>query len=411
MAQVKTPLYDSFFLNEPALIQEVLEKRPQDFPKSDLIGSTLAPLLGSSIFVTNGDTWARQRRIVDPAFEKGRLRTSFMSMRSAGDAALDRLGQGDIEAEFEMSFLAADVIFRSLFSIPITDKDAEQVFHSFREFQRSQPILSFTDLLRLPRWFPRYRRGASHAKRIREILGELVAKRQKLIDQGDAPDDLATKIMTTKDPETGHGFSSAEMIDQVAIFFLAGHETSASALAWSLYCLARDQDAQQKIVQELESVVGSREIEFSDVPKLRFSRDVFREVLRLYPPVPMMVRQSVKSENFRDQHVAPGSLCLISPWHLQRNERIWENPDVFDPWRWQDERTHECARDAYIPFSKGVRVCTGAGFAMVEGVLLLAMLVRKFEFHPKGAEPVPVAHLTVRAENGIQLTIRDRTSI
>ena len=408
MARMKTPFYDSVLVNEPDLVREVLDKRPLDFPKSQLIARMLRPLLGASVFVTNGAVWAGQRRIIDPAFEAGRLRESFDAMRDAGEAALARMGPGETEMEFETAHLAADVIFRTLFSISITEARARAVFEAFRAYQRAQPLLSPLDLVKAPGWLPRRKRGAAHAATIRDVLSDLVHERQQAIAAGTAPDDLATKIMTTRDPETGAVFTEAEMVDQVAIFFLAGHETSASALSWALYCLACDPQAQMGIVAEVERVVGAGRLEFEHIPKLRFTRDVFREVLRLYPPVPMMVRETVQPETFRGTDLAAGSLCIVSPWHLGRHAGIWAAPDVFDPWRWQDETTRACARDGHLPFSRGARVCPGAGFAMMEGVLLLAMLVREFHLAPTPRVPVPVAHLTVRAEDGIWLSLGPR---
>ena len=143
--------------------------------------------------------------------------------------------------------------------------------------------------------------------------------------------------------------------------------------------------------------------------KLRLARDIFREALRLYPPVPMMVRETTCPERFRDRDLAKGSQIVISPWHLHRHERLWNNPDGFDPARWATDNGKTCLREAFIPFSTGPRVCTGAGFAMVEGPLLLAMLVRAFRFETVPDQvPVPVAYLTVRAKDGIWLKLSGR---
>jgi len=408
MARMRTPLYSSVLVNEPELVKTVLEDRPMDFPKSGIISETLRPLLGDSVFVTNGDLWTRQRRMIDPAFEAGRLRESFAAMVGAGEAALKRLKSGETEMEFETAHLAADVIFRTLFSIPITEDRAREVFDAFRAYQLSQPLLSPLDLIKAPKWLPRRRRGEAHARKIRGLLGALVDARHAEILAGTAPEDLATKLMTTSDPETGALFSREEMVDQVAIFFLAGHETSASALSWALYCLACDPEAQRDVLEEVCDVVREGPFAFAHIPKLRFTRDVFREVLRLYPPVPMMVRETSQRERFRNVNLSKGSLCMVSPWHLGRHKQIWSEPDVFDPWRWQEESTRHCARDAFLPFSKGARVCSGAGFAMLEGVLLLAMLVRGFHLAPTKHVPVPVAHLTVRSEAGVYLNLTPR---
>ncbi|WP_299653066.1 cytochrome P450 [uncultured Tateyamaria sp.] len=408
MAEFRTPFFRSYLMNQPELVKTVLKDRPNDFPKSDRVSEGLRPLLGNSVFLTNGDTWKRQRRIIDPAFEGGRLRQTFPAMWQASEAAAQRLPMGVVEIEEQTSHAAADVIFRTLFSIPIEDALASAVFHEFRAYQRSQPILNIAAFVPLPRWMPRLFRKDTRASaaRIRALISQLVDRRAEEIEQGTAPDDLATKIMTTPDPETGQTFSADEMVDQVAIFFLAGHETSASALAWALYLLALYPDWQDKVAVEAQAL---QSCDFAVMSKLPVTRDVFRETLRLYPPVPMMVREASCPEKFRDRDIKQGSQLVLSPWHLHRHERLWERPDEFDPGRWQTENGKSCGRDAYIPFSAGARVCTGAGFAMVEGPLLLARLLRDVTVSPiENRVPVPVAHLTVRAKDGIWLNLCKR---
>ena len=408
MAEFRTPFFRSYLVNDPALVKRVLKERPDDFPKSDRVGAGLRPLLGNSVFLTNGETWKRQRRIIDPAFEGGRLRGTYGAMYAAGEAAVARMaantGVQDIEPE--TSHAAADVIFRTLFSIPIEDETATAVFEKFRDHQRTQPILNLRAFIPGPRWMPRFfsRATKSTARDIRRLITDLTERRMFEIDAGTAPDDLATKIMTTADPVTGQTFSTQEMVDQVAIFFLAGHETSASALAWTLYLLAMHPEWQDRLAVEAAAVTP----DFASVSKLRLSRDVFREGLRLYPPVPMMVRETKCREDMRGRAAPKGAQIVLSPWHLHRHERLWDNPDGFDPTRWCTENGKQCQRDAYIPFSAGPRVCTGAGFAMVEGPLLLSMLVARFRFELTDRVPVPVAHLTVRAKDGIWLRITER---
>lgn len=415
MAEFRTPFFRSYLCNQPELVDLVLKRRPDDFPKSDRIREGLAPLLGNSVFVTNGETWKRQRRIIDPSFEGGRLRDTFPAMLEAGRAAVERLedradGQ-PIEIEAETSHAAADVIFRTLFSIPIEHEVAARVFDKFRDHQRAQPVLNLGALVPLPRWFPRFhrRRTRQTAREIRELITRLTANRMAQIEGGVAPDDLATKIMTTADPLTGDRFDTDEMVDQVAIFFLAGHETSASALAWALYLLALYPEWQDRIAAEAQAVFGQDEPGFSDVAHLRQTRDVFRETLRLYPPVPMMVRETTCPERLRDRDVPLRAQIVLSPWHQHRHERLWDNPDAFDPARFETANGREGLRCAYMPFSAGQRVCPGAGFAMIEGVLLLALLVRSYRFGLVHEHPaVPVAHLTVRGQNGIWLRVTRR---
>jgi cytochrome P450 len=418
MAEFRTPFFRSYLANQPDLVRLVLKDRPEDFPKSMRVAEGLRPLLGESVFLTNGATWERQRRIIDPAFEGGRLRDTFPAMWEAARACVARLAQqvdgaasGVIEIEEVTSHAAADVIFRTLFSIPIENRIAAQVFTQFRDYQRSQPILNIAAFLPLPRWVPRLHRRSTRAaaRSIRALITELTVTRMEAIAAGTAPDDLATKIMTTADPETGERFDTGEMVDQVAIFFLAGHETSASALGWALYLLAMYPDWQERVAAEAAAL---DQADFAVMSRLRVSRDVFREALRLYPPVPMMVRETSCPERLRDRDVTPGAQIVISPWHLHRHTRLWDNPDGFDPDRWGTENGRTCLREAFIPFSAGARVCPGAGFAMVEGPLILSMLTRAFRFEVvEGSAPVPVAHLTVRAKDGIWLRVTRRDAL
>ena len=415
MADFRSPVLRSVLCNDPALVRRVLHERPADFPKSDRLREGLAPLLGQSVFVTNGALWERQRRIIDPAFEGGRLRETWPAMWAASDAAALRLADcagSEIDIEPETSHAAADVIFRTLFSLAIEHETAARVFAAFRAHQDSQPIVNLAALVPMPSWMPRWhrRRTRETAATIRGLIRQLVAARSAAIAAGTAPDDLATKIMSTPDPVTGRGFTPAEMVDQVAIFFLAGHETSASALAWTLWLLAADPAWQDRVADEAATVLpeGDSAPGFAVVARLRIARAVFREALRLYPPVPMMVRETTRVEHFRDRDLPRGTQVVLSPWHLHRHERLWDSPDSFDPGRWDTENGRACARSAYIPFSAGQRVCPGAGFAMVEGPLMLARICRDLRLSPGAIDPVPVARLTVRGRDGIRLRIERR---
>ena len=417
MAEFRTPFFRSYLINQPELVNTVLRERPDDFPKSDRVKEGLAPLLGNSVFVTNGEEWRHQRRIIDPAFEGGRLREVFPAIWDAGVAAVGRLAKqsdsGPVEMEGITSHVAADVIFRTLFSLPIDDEIASEVFSLFKDYQRTQPIVNIGALLPMPKWMPRFfkRRTKETAHAIRGLIAQLTDNRISEIKAGTAPDDLATKIMTTPDPQTGKCFTRDEIVDQVAIFFLAGHETSASALGWSLYLLAMYPEIQDRVAKEAGESIDPEVPYFSSVSKLKLTRDVFREAMRLYPPVPMMVRENTCPVQFRNRKIRSGSQIVVSLWHLHRHQRLWDRPDEFDPGRFNTKAGKTSERSAFIPFSAGSRVCPGSGFAMIEGPLILGMLVRSYRFELVRDRPaIPVAHLTVRSKNGIWLTITQRQS-
>lgn len=408
MAEFKTPFFRSFLVNEPDLVSEVLKRRPSDFPKSNRVVEGLRPLLGDAVFVTNGETWARQRRIIDPAFDASFQRELLPSIKAAAQTAAARLEPGTIEVEAWASRGAADAIFRALFSVPIDDALALATFNAFHTYQRSQPLLNLAAFLPLPRWVPRFHRPAARAaaRAIRASITAMVRDRLGEITAGRAPKDLATRIMNTPDPATGVGFAEQEMVDQVAIFFLAGHETSAAALSWALYLLATHPEAQASVAAEARDFWS--EGGGQSLSQLGFARDVFRETLRLYPPVPMMVREARQPGFFRGRRVKRGAQVVVSPWHLQRNPRHWSAPDAFDPWRWS-LGGRGAAKDAYLPFSTGPRVCPGTSFAMAEGVLFLSSVLARWRLSPvQNFEPVPVAYLTLRSQDGIILELSRR---
>ncbi|MCU0908093.1 MAG: cytochrome P450 [Rhodobacteraceae bacterium] len=406
MATFRAPFLRSALVNDPALVREVLEVRPADFPKSPRVTSGLALLLGRSVFVTDGAEWARARALIDPVFAGGRVKDSFPAMLAAARGAADRVQPGAWEAEAAMSHATADVIFRAMVSRPIEDADAAAVFAAFRGHQQAQPVLHPGALVPfLPRWHGRQARAT--AATIRDVIARMVAARAGELAAGTAPDDLVTRLMQARDAATGQGFTPGELADQVAIFFLAGHETSAAALSWALWLLATYPEVQDRVAGEAAAFAAAPG--FGALASMPATRDVVREALRLYPPVPMMVRQARQAERFRGRRIAAGCQVVISPWHLHRHERLWADPDAFRPDRWGTDAGRASARDAYLPFSAGPRVCPGAGFALTEAAVILAVLLARWRFTVDPARiPVPQAQLTVRARDGIWLVASPR---
>ena len=403
MAEFRAPFLRSVLINTPDLVREVLIDRPADFPKSSRITAGLKRLLGNSVFVTNGATWARQRRIVDQCFGPDELKRVFPAMVEAAEGAAGRLPDGEIDIEPEASRTAADVIFRTLFSIPIDEPTATATYDAFRAYARAQPLLTPRAFLPFLPAFHR-RRTRTAAREVRRLIRHLVAGRAAALKAEEAPLDLATRLMTATDPETGCTLSEADALDQVAIFFLAGHETSAAALSWALWLIADDEALQSRIVAEWQDF--SRQGSFAALAKLPTARAVFRETLRLYPPVPMMVRETTRPETFRNRRLPKGTQVVISPWHIHRHEDYWDAPDAFEPGRWAEKPL----REHYLPFSAGARVCPGASFALAEGVVCLSAIAAGHRIERAGM-PVPVAHLTTRSRDGIRLRFSPRRGV
>ena len=195
----------------------------------------------------------------------------------------------------------------------------------------------------------------------------------------------------------------------IIVLFIAGHETTASLLSWAFYIIAQCPDVQERLHAESVAVFGDSAPEFTDIRQLKFTREVVRETLRLYPTVGFLIREACQAAEFRGQTVPAGTTVVVSPWVVHRHRGMWERPDEFDPERFKTPAGKASLKCAYLPFSFGPRVCLGAGFAMQEAMLIIASLVRRYRLLPvPGHTPEPASRLTVRSRNGIRLRIEPR---
>jgi cytochrome P450 len=329
--------------------------------------------------------------------------------------------------EVEMTHVAADIILRTILSQPLDGEGARRIFEAFGRYQALATQLMMPAFFGL-RWFKPWWSVARSRRAAREIRDLLVAMIRPRFDAfhrsiggtstAPAPDqdDILGTLLKVRDARSGEGFTFEELVDQVAMLFLAGHETSASALAWSLHLMANAPDVQERMYSEASAAWPDVSQEPAGLKDLPLIRNVFRETLRLFPPVGFFARESARDRVMRGKRVAAGASVLISPWLIQRHRDLWARPDEFDPDRYDldQEDAGPCARDslrqAYLPFGMGPRVCIGAAFALQEASLVLAGLVRRFRFEPvAGHVPEPVGRLTVRAENGIRLKVYKRS--
>lgn len=432
MGEVHLPGIDLYMVNEPALVRRVMSEEAAAFPKHEMLGEALRPLLGDSIFTTNGDTWRRQRELMDPSFEGARVQRVFGRMQDAADAMVQRLSAlapgSTHDIEVEMTHVAADIILRTILSQPLTGGDALRIFEAFERYQALAPRLmmpAFFGLRWLRPWW-QVRRSRRAATEIRTLLTAMIRPRfdayqaaiaRGLDDDPEAGDDLLASLLRVRDADTGQGFGFEELVDQVAMLFLAGHETSASALSWSLHLLANAPDVQERLHTEARSHLAALRQDPGVLKDLTLARNVFREALRLFPPVGFLARQSAGRCTLRDKAVPAGASVVVSPWLIQRHRELWARPDAFDPDRFAEGATEsgeaptprESLRRAYLPFGMGPRVCIGATFAQQEASLILASLAAHFRFEPvPGHVPEPVGRLTIRADNGILLKVYPR---
>jgi cytochrome P450 len=417
MGEVHLPGVDLYMVNDPDVVKRVLQQESDDFPKSALLGDALRPLLGDSVFTTNGDIWKRQRQMMRPAFAQARLQVAFADMQSATEDMMVRLADlpdgAEHDMEVEMTFVTADIIFRTIFSVPLQGPDAHRVFEAFARFQALAPKLMLPAMygMRWLVWPWDVWRSRRAAREIRGLLKALIRPRYEAYqrDGVSATTDILAAFMAARDAESGLPFSFDELVDQVAMLFLAGHETSASALTWACYLLAKSPEVQERVNAEVLVQAAGQPLAQPRVKAMVLTWNVFRETLRLFPPVGFMVRESAKACPMRDKSVPAGASILISPWLIQRHRQWWDEPDAFNPDRYDDEASRESLRQAYLPFGAGPRVCIGAAFALQEAVLILSSLVGRYRLEAvAGHVPQPVGRLTIRSAKGVRLNLHRR---
>lgn len=410
MAHARLPGMRVFVINDPAWVERMLITEPQHYPKHHQMHEALEPLIGSSPFTTNGALWQRQRAMLDQAFGHARLSRVFPLMQQACDDMLARLKPGLLDVDAAMTHVTADIVFRTIFSQPLSGPQATRLFDAFTRYQQVSQRVVLLRLLRLPTW-GLGRARQRHAGVIREFLAACVRERFARLSAEQEADgaDILSGLRQARDPQDASALTETEVLDQICMLFLAGHETSASALGWCLYLLAEDAGLQQRLREEWQSVAGGAGLQAGDVRKLGRLNALFREVLRLYPPVGYFPREATRHELIRGAPVKPGDALLVMPWLLHRHRRFWTDPDAFEPGRFGPDGTSNHPRGSYLPFGMGARACIGAGFAQQEAALIMGKLLRHFELMPSG-EPPPrvVGRLTVRSDKGIRVRLKAR---
>jgi cytochrome P450 len=401
-------------VNRPDLVRHVLADPEGIFPKSDLMVGALEPLVGNSIFVSHGATWRRQRAHLDPAFSHMRLQLAFPAMAAAVEAFEENLDRAAADGEaisldLAMSTLTADIICRTVFSSSLASRVAADVFDSFKVFERSVAHVEILRLILDPP-FKAIAQKPEVLDACRTIRGHLA----ELIDAHaaagpSARQDIAAAVMSRRGEDGSEAFGREELIDQLGVLFLAGHETTASALIWCFYLLGTRPEIAERLRDEVAAACGDGEIGFEHLRRLPYTRNIFREALRLYPPITFIPRVAMQPTELGGRKLKRGAMVMIAPWTLHRHRLYWKDPDAFDPDRFLPGREDEAAARAYIPFGMGPRVCVGAAFAQTEATLILARLARRYDIevlHPGKVRPV--ARLTTRPAQEVMVRVRRR---
>lgn len=397
----------NLLLSDPEAIEQVLVKRHGDFPKDRQFWRHVTAVFGQGLLTSAGALWQRQRRLAAPAFATRPLAHYADDMARITAATLDRWRPGEThDLHAEMMTLTLRIAARTLFGTEV-EEDIATIEAAVEDLivevaaRIKRPIL-------IPDWVPlpghlRYRRGM---RRIESIVARLLAERRA---RPDGATDLLSQLFTARD-EAGAAMSDRQLRDEVVTFLLAGHETTALALSWSLHLLSRHPDIQERLAHEAAHVLEDRAGGMVDLEGLRFCEAVVTESMRLYPPAWAIGREAGVDTMLAGYRIGAGTPLYILPWILHRDPRFYDEPEAFRPERWQGDLADRLPRFAYMPFGGGPRVCIGNRFAMMEAVLILALLVRRFRFHAVEDRPAPVPFpsITLRPQGGVWARIEAR---
>jgi cytochrome P450 len=314
-----------------------------------------------------------------------------------------------INALTEMATLTAEIICRTVFGRQLGAEHAAEIIAAFSKYQQLIGQLDLAYFFGLPDWLPRFHAPSIHraAKRIHRVLDQVIRDCRDRLSSGEAS--MIRLLLEARDAETGEPLDDAALRNEAAVIFMAGHETTANSLAWAWYLLSQAPEVEQRLHAELGEVLAGRPPTLDDVPKLAYTRAVFEETVRLYPPVPLLARQALRDETIRGRSVPAGSLVMVVPWLLHRHRKFWGKPDHFIPERFLPENAQFRVRHAYVPFSVGPRICAGAAFGLTEAVLCLATLGQRVRLRlMPDAVVEPVCRLTLRPGDDLRMHVENR---
>jgi cytochrome P450 len=398
----------SFILNAPDAIRHVLVDNYENYTRTPAGLRVLRPMLGQGVLIAEGRAWKHQRRTLAPAFTPRAVAALIPHMIAATDETVAKLrarSNAPVDLREAMQHMTLEIAGRTMFSFGM-DRHGATLRGFVMEYGERLARPHFLDLLLPSGWpSPQDFARARFRKRWTAFVAMLMAERRAAGKNDNAPPrDLFDLMNEARDPETGAAFSDEQLGDEVATMILAGHETTATALFWALYLLALDPETQEQLAAEVRDVNASGAIE---IERLKFTRAVIDETMRLYPPAFLIARAAAGPDTIAGLPVKKHDVILIAPWLLHRHEKLWRDPNAFVPSRFMTGTPPD--RFAYLPFGVGARVCIGAHFALVEAALALARLISAFRVALVDKEPVlPVGVVTTQPDRSPMFAIAPR---
>ena len=398
--------YRVLLIYHPGAIEELFVARSRDFIKSRGV-RLLRPLLGDGLFLAEGESWLRQRRLLQPAFHRQRIAGygEVMAAYAARHAADWK--DGDVrEIHGEMMAVTQAIVGKTLFDADVSG-DAHEVSQAARVLAEDFGARLRT-LTLMPYWVPTPRnlRSRRAIRRLDALVHRIIAERRASEENRG---DLLSMLLQARDADDGSRMTARQVRDEAMTMFLAGHETTAVALSWAWYLLARHPEAEARLADELREVLGDRPPAVADLPRLRYAGMVVAEAMRLYPPAYGLGRQADRATEIAGHAVAAGDILIAPTWVVHRDRRWFDEPEAFRPQRWAGDLAQRLPRFAYFPFGGGPRQCIGNSFAQMEAVLVLAVIAQRFRLSLiPGQRITPTPYITLRPAPGIRMLVARR---
>jgi cytochrome P450 len=393
---------DVYFLNHPSLIESVLVSQSQNFAKDKVIQNSRW-FLGEGLLTNEGSGWLRQRRLCQPAFHRDRMASYGHTMAAYTEEMLATWQNAEVrDIHQEMMQLTMRIVAKVLFSVEVKE-DTERVAAALNVLMRHTsggrmilpPILRHVPV-------PALMRVKRAVRELDEIVNRIIRLRRA---GGHDTGDLLSMLMAARDLD-GSGMTDRQLRDEVLTFLLAGHETTAVSLSWTLYLLSHNSQVQEKLREELRQVLGGCTPQPEDLPRLPYTDKVVKESMRLYPPAWSLARTVAKETELAGYRLPVGANVVMSQWILHRDPRFFEQPEQFNPDRWTADAVQHLPKFAYFPFGGGPRLCIGASFAVMEANLILAATAQRFQLRLVPGHPVEaLPSITLRPRHGMRMSI------
>lgn len=394
-------------INHPDDIQQVLVRAADKFHKSPVLKRATGPILGEGLLTSEDDLHRQQRKLIQPAFHHQHIARYAAVMVDYTARMLDDWEHAEQrDMHHEMMGLTMAIVAKTLFDADVSGQ-IDSVGHAI-SFAIEDATRSMTRLLRLPRWIPtplNRKRQANAALIEQTVMGMIDERRRTGEDKGD----LLSMLLLAQDEDSGVGMSDKQVRDEAMTLFVAGHETTANALTWTLYLLAQHPEVAARLVTELDTVLDGRLPTMNDLGNLPYTDQVIKEAIRLYPPAWIMTRIALEAVELSGYSIPAGSVILMSPYVMHHHPAYWQQPDRFMPERFAPGWDHDLPKFVYFPFGGGPRICIGNSFAVMEAVLVLATIIQRWQVALAPGQVAEIEPLiTLRPKGGIPMTVTQR---